>query len=283
MTDRWQWDETLFAGSAPYYMQGRPPYAPGLADALTDALGLDGSGWLLDLGCGPGVVTLALADRFAGVIGLDPDPGMLAEAARLAEAAGIANAHWVLARAEELPPDMPPIRVATLAQSFHWMDRELVARRLYGLLEPGGAVAHISDLKAPRTWNSAPPFPEPPYQAIQELVRRYLGPVRRAGRSTIAGESPSGEAAIFTGAGFLGPERLVIESNEPLIRTADDLVAWVYSLSSSTPHLLGEQRAFFETDLRALLYQTSPAGQFADLPPATEVHIWRKGTGEGNR
>ena len=48
MTDRWKWDETLFAGTAPYYVQGRPPYAPGLTAALADALGLDGSGWLLE-------------------------------------------------------------------------------------------------------------------------------------------------------------------------------------------------------------------------------------------
>ena len=26
----WQWDETLYLGSAPYYVRGRPPYAPGV-------------------------------------------------------------------------------------------------------------------------------------------------------------------------------------------------------------------------------------------------------------
>ena len=28
----WEWDETLFAGAAPYYAQGRLPYAEGLAN-----------------------------------------------------------------------------------------------------------------------------------------------------------------------------------------------------------------------------------------------------------
>ncbi len=28
----WEWDETLFAGAAPYYTEGRLPYAEGLAD-----------------------------------------------------------------------------------------------------------------------------------------------------------------------------------------------------------------------------------------------------------
>ena len=32
--ETWTWDESLFAGTAGYYEQGRLPYAPGLADAL---------------------------------------------------------------------------------------------------------------------------------------------------------------------------------------------------------------------------------------------------------
>src|SRR5918999_1261493 len=77
----WQWDETLYQGSAPYYVRGRPPYAPGLADALRRILALDGQGRLLDVGCGPGVVTLPLAQFFTEAVALDPDPGMVAERA----------------------------------------------------------------------------------------------------------------------------------------------------------------------------------------------------------
>ena len=76
----WEWDETLFLGSAPFYERGRLPYAPGLAEAFGTALDLDGHGRLIDVGCGPGIVTLTLAPLFATVIGVDPDPGMLAEA-----------------------------------------------------------------------------------------------------------------------------------------------------------------------------------------------------------
>ena len=46
--DDWTWDPTLFAGAAEYYDRGRLPYAPGIAGALGGALGLDGSGRLLD-------------------------------------------------------------------------------------------------------------------------------------------------------------------------------------------------------------------------------------------
>lgn len=42
---------------------------------------VDGSGRLLDVGCGPGSLTLLLAPHFAQAFGIDPDAGMLSEAA----------------------------------------------------------------------------------------------------------------------------------------------------------------------------------------------------------
>jgi hypothetical protein len=155
------------------------------------------------------------------------------------------------------------------------MDRERVASTVYDMLEPDGAVVHISDLKEPRSNLLALPYPTPPYDAITQLVRRYLGPVPRAGQGVLRYGSASGEAAIFTAAGFRGPERLVIPAFEPFIRSTDDVIAWVYSLSGSAPHLFGERLPEFEDELRALLATASPEGRFADQPLDTEVFIWR--------
>jgi SAM-dependent methyltransferase len=141
----WEWDDSLFAGAARHYTRGRLPYAPGFAAVLADALALDGRGRLLDAGCGPGTVTAALAPFFEEVVGLDPDPGMLAEAAR----PGLPNARWVRARAEDLPAGLGTFRVVTFASSFHWTDRARVAATVRDMLEPGGRLVHISDLKDP--------------------------------------------------------------------------------------------------------------------------------------
>jgi SAM-dependent methyltransferase len=275
LTIQWQWDDSLFRGSATYYVQGRLPYAPSLADRLADALALDGTGRLLDVGCGPGVLTLPLAHLFTEAIGLDPDPGMLLEGARRADMAGITNVRWVEARAESLPLGLGTFRIATFGQSFHWLDRLLVAGIIAGMLEPDGFFVHIADLKHP----PLPPPPsriEPPYDAIAALIGHYLGPIRRAGQSLYHGDSPSNEAGILAEAGYCDFQRLVVPNGTVIDRSADDLVAWVFSRSNSAPHLFADRRDEFEQELRALLHTASPNEDFAETVPDTEVFIWRR-------
>ncbi|MFD9096675.1 class I SAM-dependent methyltransferase [Streptomyces collinus] len=280
MTDGWEWDETLFAGAATHYERGRLPYAPGLVPLLADVLGLDGTGRLLDVGCGPGTLALPLAPLFAEAVGVDPDPGMIAEAVRRAAGgATAARTRWVRMRAEELPAGLGTFTVAVFAQSFHWMDRDLVARTVHGMLRPGGALVHVSDLKGERRDTAGLPYPAVPYAAVDELVRAYLGPVRRAGRGVLPGGTPDGEAAVLARAGFLGPERHVVPGGRALERDEDTVVAGVFSLSWSAPGLFGPQRAAFETDLRRTLRTYSPTGRFSERAPSTEVFVWRKGAG----
>jgi ubiquinone/menaquinone biosynthesis C-methylase UbiE len=133
------WDSTLYEGSAGYYARGRLPYPPEMAGVLGEALALDGTGRLLDVGCGPGSVALLLAPLFAEVVGVDPDPGMITEARSTAAMLGVPNARWAQMTAESLPGDLGQFRVPTFAQSFHWMDRDLVASIVREMLEPGGS------------------------------------------------------------------------------------------------------------------------------------------------
>lgn len=277
MPEGWVWDETLYRGSAPYYARGRPPYAPGLADRLAALIPFADGSRLLDVGCGPGILTLPLAPHVAEAVGVDPDPGMLAEAARRATVAGVANARWVQARAEVLPAGLGRFRAATFGQSFHWMDRERVAAAVRRLLEPGGAFVLVADAKEPRADPGDPdlPHPEPPYEAIRGLIREWLGPVPRAGQGLLRHGTPDGEAAVLAAAGFAAPERLRLPAGGVWVRTEDEVAAWVWSLAGSAPHLFGERLGVFEVELRGLLRDASPAGRFADRPPDTEVRMWR--------
>ncbi|MET8555978.1 class I SAM-dependent methyltransferase [Streptomyces sp. NPDC004959] len=277
MVSGWEWDETLFSGAAPYYERGRLPYAPGLAKALAGALRLDGRGRLVDVGCGPGTLTLRLAHLFREVVGVDPDRGMIAEAGRRAAGAGLTGkVRWVRARAEELPAGLGSFTVATFGHSFHWMDQERVARTVRAMLRPGGSLVHVADLKEEARTHTGLPYPGVPHQAIEELVQHYLGPVRRAGQGVLPEGTPGGERDVLARSGFSGPERHVIPGGQPLERTDDDLVAWVFSHSSAAPHLFGPRREDFEAELRRLLRETSPPGLFSERLPSTEVFVWRR-------
>ncbi len=269
----WTWDPTLFAGTARHYVVGRLPYPTSLVDTLRDTLGLDGSGRLLDVGCGPGSLTTLLAPLFASSVGVDPDPDMLAEARR---ASGSARVEWRKLRAEDLPDDLGTFRTVVFAQSFHWMEQPLVAARVRSMIEPGGAWVHVT-ATTHRGADGADPLglPRPPWDAMERLVATYLGPVRRAGQGTLPGGTRGGEEDVMLAAGYRGPQRVSVPRGEVVERSVDDVVAAVLSLSGSAPHLFGDRLAAFERDLRDLLGASSARGRFAERARDVELVVWR--------
>jgi SAM-dependent methyltransferase len=205
-----------------------------MADALRDRLGLDGTGRLLDVGCGPGSVGLLLAPLFEHVVGIDADAAMVAEARREAARRGMANTEWVQMRAEDLPAGLGSFRVATFAQAFHWMDRPRVAAAVFAMLEPAGVWVHVNATTHQGAGDEDDlPAPRPPREQITSLVQAYLGPVRRAGRRTLPAGTPSLEDEVMIAAGFDGPSRLEVGGGRVFDRTEDDVVASVFSLSSA--------------------------------------------------
>lgn len=275
MSPSWHWDPTLFEGTAEYYTQGRVPYSSALTEGVRVALSLDGRGRLIDVGCGPGMLALALAPLFEEVVGIDPDQAMIAEAEVEAATSGITRAWFLPLRAEDLSAGLGTFRVATFGQSFHWMEREQVAATIFAMLEPGGAFLLVNqETRANGVTPTA--TPQPPYERIKTLVRQHLGAVRRAGQGFLPQGTPDKEGPVIEAAGF-GPERLVrLPGGAPLERRADDLVAWVLSRSDSAPHLFGEQLPIFRRDLEQLLAEESPEGVFTESEPDTVLRFWIK-------
>jgi SAM-dependent methyltransferase len=273
----WRWDETLYAGSAGYYSAGRLSYPEAVADALAREVGLDGTQRLLDVGCGPGSLTLLLAPRVAVAVGVDADGEMLAAAAQAAERSGIDNVRWRQLRAEALPGGLGQFELVTFAQSFHWMDRRTVAAAVHRMLSPDGAcvqvqaTTHRGDESTDRLVH-----PRPPYAQISDLVRDYLGPVRRAGQGHLPGGTPAYEDDVFREGSFDGPLRVELDTADVVVRSEDDIVAATFSLSSAAPHLFGARLPAFEVDLRRLLRRTSPAGRFAERTCDIALDFWRR-------
>jgi hypothetical protein len=209
-------------------------------------------------------------------VGVDADADMLTEAARLAERQQIRNVTWRHLRGEDLPADLPPVRVVTFAQSFHWMDRPRVAAAARSMLVRDGAVVHVHATTHEGVDADVDlPHPRPPRQAITRLVERYLGSVRRAGRGVLPSGTRGGdEDSIYRCAGLSGPQRLEV-AGRTVNRTTDEVAASIYSLSSSTPHLFGDRLHDFDVELRELLTAASDDGWFSERMRSIAVDIWR--------
>jgi SAM-dependent methyltransferase len=273
-----QWDETLYRGSAEFYATGRVPYPPELADALAAELGLDGSGRLLDCGCGPGPLTLLLAPLFEQAVGIDADAGMVGQARLAARRAGVGNATFRRLRAEELPAGLGEFRLVTFAQSFHWVDQELVARAVRQMVTGDGACALVfANTHEGLPGDDELPRPRPPRSLISALIDSYLGPARRAGKGVRPDILPHDSEAM--GAAGFGPPRRLEVGGGVRLRSEDEVVASVFSLSFAAPHLFGDRRDEFEQDLRALLAEASRDGQFAERMREIAVEVWRPAAG----
>jgi SAM-dependent methyltransferase len=269
------YDPTIYEGAAAHYRQGRPPYSPELETVLTAELDLDGSGRLLDGGCGPGILTVRLARLFDEAVGLDPDSAMLAQGRHAATDHGIANITWVQARAEDLPDAAPgPYRLVTFGQSFHWTDEARVAETVYDMLEPGGALALIVHTVEGRPRPPSPGPPPIPHAEIESLVEKYLGPGRRAGQGTAPVRYHRFED-ILVRSHFGEPQSIFASGIPDLVRDTESVLSGYFSFSWSAPHLFGDRVEDFAAEVRELLRSRSPEGVFWDWPGDTEIVLSR--------
>ena len=235
------YDPTLFEGAAAHYRYGRPPYSPQLEAVLSEELGLDGSGRLLDGGCGPGILTVRLAHLFAEAVGLDPDAAMLAEGRRVADERGIANIRWVQAVAEDLPEAAPgPYRLITFGSSLHWTDEQRVMETVYDMLEPDGALAMVVHTVEGRPEPPSPGPPRIPHAEIEALVEKYLGPTRRAGQGTSPVRTHRFEDVLVR-TRFGAPRQIFVPGIPDLLRDSESVLSGYFSFSSSAPHLFGDR------------------------------------------
>jgi SAM-dependent methyltransferase len=110
-----------------------------------------------DVGCGTGIFTRLLTARGVDVVGIDPNEDMLAQA----RAAG--GGAYRLAEAAATGLDGSSVALVTVAQAFHWLDRDAALAEFARILRPRGRVAAIYNLRAEG------PFME----AYDALLRRF--------------------------------------------------------------------------------------------------------------
>ncbi len=262
----------VYREASAFYMAGRPPYSRQLLPVLRRELGPYDGGRLLDVGCGPGVLTLELAPAFDESVGIDPDPGMLDEGRRRAEEAGLDGLRWVEGTAERLGQlDLAPCRLVTFGQSYHWTAGVPVLDAVHALLEPGGAVALVGHRVEGRPEPVAPDLPRIPEQQILELVRQFAvdddEPLRQQSRRA----TPHLHEADLRASRFGACRTIYAPGRSDLVRDVESVLAGYYSTSYAPPRRFGTRRNSFEDAVRALLRERSPTGLFWDWPGDTEI------------
>jgi SAM-dependent methyltransferase len=135
---------------AEFYHRYRRGYPPPVIDALVDAVGLTAADLVLDLGCGTGHLTLPLAGHARAVVGVDPEPDMLAQGRRSAGELGLGNATWLVGADTDVPAigavlGEGSLGAVTIGQALHWMVHEQLFPALRPLLRPGGAVVVVTN------------------------------------------------------------------------------------------------------------------------------------------
>ena len=252
------YDPDLFAGTATWYRRHRPPYGQEALDHVIRAFGLDGTGRLLDVGCGPGILSVPLSAHVGEVLALDPDAGMLAEAKVHAAEAGRDNITWMRAGSEELSPVLGRFRCAVFGQSLHWMDRDAVFRALKDLLEDGGGFALINP-GARRPIESWEPLIEP-------VIARYLTPLNSPQRNPEREHAPALARSGFV----IEPDT---EYRLSITRTAESVIGYCRSTSGASARRLGDRAEAFDNDVREVLGRAYPAAWTENI--VTSVIIGR--------
>jgi len=137
-----------FTAVADAYDRFRPGYPSAVLDWLAATTGIAAGARVADLGCGTGIFSRLVAARGLAVVGIDPNPDMLA----VARKAGCGPA-YVLADATCTGLAGGSVRLVTAAQAFHWFPLEVALAEVDRIVAPGGWACALWNLRVSNPFN----------------------------------------------------------------------------------------------------------------------------------
>jgi SAM-dependent methyltransferase len=236
-----------FASTVAYYESARPPYGAGFFAAAAEALGLDRSQRLLDVGSGPGILAIGFAPYCREVLGVDPEPAMI-EAARVATQRAGVKATFIGGRFEDVAPKLGAFDLVTIGRAIHWLDPEPARTALDRVVAPGGRILVCG------AW-SVKDGRNPWLDAFNAVRNRWKG------------ERPAHDHnTFFTDGRFVPAGKIRVEATYavPVERFADRLL----SMSTSSPERLGDKVPAMRNDMREALAPFAAGGAIEDIVEA---------------
>jgi ubiquinone/menaquinone biosynthesis C-methylase UbiE len=253
-------DPSPFAGTAPFYDRFRAPYAQAAIEFIVERYNLGEGVRALDLGCGPGTIAIPLSYTVGEVVAVDPDADMISQGRRLVASRGRQNVQWLRCRAEDISLEAGPFQVTIIGNAFHWMDRDVVLRKLAILISDGGGLALV---------NAGRRRPQESWEpAADQIVAKFLGPRTRHPKSNP--QEPEHEPALIRSECFC--HFTAHEFPSTITRNINSIIGCVYSMSISARPLFGDNAEAFEAELTETLLSLNPSGAFKEQVD-TEVVI----------
>ena len=219
-----------FASTVALYEELRPPYPPEFFLSVAQRLKLSKQHALIDLGTGPGLLALGFAPYVGRILGIDPEPAMIAAAREAAARSGVDFA-LIEGRAETLPADIGSFDLVTIGRALHWMERGSTLALLERLVARDGSIAICGSSSAADGRN--------PWLDDYNTARRAWSPAR------LWAESGSGERrhrdlkAFFESSTFQLKDLIRVETSHAV--GVRDLARRVLTFSSSSPEALGDK------------------------------------------
>ena len=159
----------IFSAKVSDYVASRPDYPGPLFDMLHTRGNLSPASTIADVGAGTGLLTQELLRRGYSVLAVEPNGEMRCAADRLLSA--YQRYLSVCGSAESMPIESFSVDLVTVAQAFHWFERDKAKAECLRVLRPQGQVALI--------WNDRV-LTDPLHVALDDVFARYGGAKRGA-------------------------------------------------------------------------------------------------------
>jgi SAM-dependent methyltransferase len=247
-----------FASTAEFYERYRPPYPPEFFRAVARGLALSRQHALIDLGTGPGVLARGFSPYAGRVVGVDPEPGMLAAARKAAAQAG-ADVTFLEGRAEDLPDTVGGFNVVTIGRALHWMDHNALGPLFARLVAPYGAIVVCTSSSVRDGRN--------PWLEEYNATRRNWSDAALLRDADKGGRTHRELADVLGPAGFGVVETINVETMQEV--RAKDLAWRVLTFSSSSPAALGDKVDAVLADIEARLMPFSRDGVLTETLVST--------------
>lgn len=267
----------LFDDVAEAYDRFRPSYPAALIDEACSVGGLEAGSRVLEIGCGTGKLTGALAERGLDVEAVDPGPRLVEIARRRVPAARLHIATF-----EDVALASGVFDAAFSAMAFHWVPADVGWSKTARVLRPGGLLALIwyvngsteLDTAMLAAWRAVLPeaagWPARDDPALWEAAHERRGNVSELWSYLTGRDLARPEAAdLFTDVGLSRRPVEIVQSTEQVIGQVRTTTAYL--------RLDTERRGLLERSLADLI--EAQGGTYHSTHVATLVTARTAGPG----